>query len=1832
MNLRCKWCLFGLLSWVAMVQCAIAQPGAPVQPVAPFTEQFSGEQLPPPLTSFDDQPGVVNLGNSGMSYTDVDRQFRPRFKIDTRGGGMYGYELGNTSLGMFVPFQIEGDTAILFLDARGMVTHDGSGGANIGAGWRWWMEDIDRIVGLSAFYDNDNGQRGKYNQIGLSFESLGRYVEYRVNGYIPIGTKETFVSSSVDSSTLAFQENSLVFSRTNVAEQTYTGFDAEVGGPLPVVGRYGVNGYVGGYHLIGNGAKGGTATGASGRFMAQLNEDVSFGMQFTDDNVFGSNTQFQVFVTLPDGVPSRWLRNPRVQDRMTQSVYRQNRVLAHVDTYTTYDKAINPSNNLPYFVTQIDPNLTAAGNGTIETPFDSIAQYNAQGLAQQQHSDILYVRPRNDGSSTNLNTKDTLTLFNGQRLLSTAVPHTLQTTNFPDREFLLPSPTGFPVGGAKPMLFNSSEGDVITFAPGATSLEVSGFDITGSATGNGIAGAGNSFVSINNNIIHDALNGVLLTNMSGTTTRGVGGNVFVTGHDIGSNEGQNGFDSVILDYLRGVGTPETVDASAYSLAVIGSDPSNWSFSGGTPGNPIQVKPGYESTTFYDTDALIANPALWDEVFSKNGIVVLSYENASGGNVNAAGVEAIDSQAARFSAAISGGTDVWANSGGNNANYYNFLPTGVAATGSPINAFNGFLETSAGAAIGITNVPPNSMINGFETFNSLSATDAAYTVMETRPVVGGAETISVGVQNALIGPVGVVEPGTAGTAALITDNTFRNNFNDGFRVTNEGAAQLDVVVHRNTFSLNGGNGLRLDSNAGSVIGGFLGGEDTAAVLASTTTLGSAAILRGNTFTDNGEAGLRLTADSGTLNFGSPPGPAISAIINNVFQDNNDGVVVTSTNDSTMNLSIIDNTVSNNVSNGFALMADSGTTRLAFGGKTAEKGNRFTNNGLSGILVDLNGTAEMPSLNIQNNTMTLNGTGLSVGDGINIQAADQSLLIATTILDNVITQSGRHGVLVHATETASVSNLEISRNDINTNGTDIFGSGVYLHGEGGSVFNAKLNTNSLNSNRGDGLTIESSGLANPQMTVDSIANSFRLNEGNGINVIAGGAAVIQLTGINTSIPSTGINNTMDENGGNGLSYTAFGTSIIRSELSDTTANTNGLNGIFAESSDAALIDLKFHNIAANDNRDGDGIRGLAKGNSILSMLVNSPAMLVTSPELGASTFSGNTGNGISLTSDDTGFISASFDGVEMEDNSLNGLNINRACTSLFLGTVVNSTISNNADDGIHFLGTGSDPADPTQPLSGLANRLELINVAVDSNGGSGFSAEMYNHAAMVLNATTTSFTNHLDGDGVRVELNPGSQFGYALGAERSIFDGVTITGNGLNGISIRSNISATPLTEPASRTFFEINSNTSDTLIANNGRNGVQLNYAGGLHNVLIQGDTNPALPANSTTIQSNTADGVNVVIGNYARAGVAIDNVSVNDNTGDGIDFETTGAGAGTLTVHDSRILDNGGQGIFLGQSGTEIASGNINADVTTSYIKGNKLNGVYVNFNGSLTQNNLTFIGNDIDSNGEAGFFMQTNSVLLSAGREIQFNSFTDPFNPNLVNAPHWNTGNSTGIFGGGLLSNYLNLRSAQDTALIFTNNLVHCNGTGLDINSGQGFVLHVGTNTRVSADVRDNTFTGNLGKDVEVISCVSLNSDGVPFAPGESVLGTAGDPTATPPVPNEPSTVFLDDTAQLYMRFTGNTGNAINLGNPFNNGAFYGPDPTGLKGLNSRSAQLFQIDDGYNLNAPVNTFITNGVTQNIVNEFYTAGWYLAPSANPLFPISPFPQSYFTSPGNPFAP
>lgn len=1876
MNLRSNWCLFGFLTWVAMAGMASAQPEGSVRLGSPAAGVPADGQLPPPLTTFGGDMGQVNLGGGGPgNYTNYDRTYRPRINVDTRGGGLYGYEPGYTNLGMFLPYTIEDDTAILFADVRAIVTHTGKGGANVGAGWRWWMQDIDRIIGLSAWYDFDAGHVQSYDQIGLSFESLGRFVDFRTNGYMPIGKRDHMLGTVLDSTNTNFIGNGLFFNRTTRAEQTYTGFDTEVGGPVPLLGRYGVNGYLGGYHFVGNGQLGGSVTGVSTRLMAQVNEDVSVGVQLTDDNVFGTNVQAQVFVTLPDGTPSRWLRNPRVQDRLTASVFRQYRVLAKVDTFDVPEAAINPKDGLPYFVTHIDPNGAATGTGKFGSPLNSIAAYNNLSLAQRQQSDIIYVRPRTDDTNTNLDTGatlGTLTLFNGQRLLSTSIQNQFASNVITGGFGFLP---GFVAGAELPNLFNSTGGDVVTLAANTTQcIEVSGFNITGSATGNGIQGANNTWVVITNNDIHDALNGVVLTNTTGVgamaavitdnsfhnnlndgfrvvntaaaplelrmlgnsaidngddgaeitanagssivltvgestnadgTTKnpsvyssnndngmeinvtnstiagriststfsqnvndglrmdlnastanfrdpllgyaitnndfasntgsgveinainsstlqlsitanrfgnpniaasgnaddglrisadsgitvidiggqtqadgniftgnlqngvvlnltgasdntldigfntialsggGGGGTIFLTGHDIDFHNGQNGFDSIILDYLRGVGTTNVIPTDQYSIAVLGSGVGGWSFSGGTFGAPLQTKPGYQSTTFFDLNALAANPALWDQVFANDGIIILSHTTCGGCDVNDAGVVAINSQAARFTTAISSGTDVWANSGALSANYYNFLPAGVVATGAPLVGATGFTATPAGIAIGITDASLlTSMINGFPTHNSFATADPAFSVFETRTLGGVTENVSIGVQNAQI-------------------------------------------------------------NAG----GFVTGAGT--------------------------------------------------------------------------------------------------------------------------------------------------------DGIRVNLEDTAFLRPASIHDNTVRGYGSNGIHVIANDSSQIPDLTVTRNTITGSG-----NGITLERNDSALLNAIVTENTATGGSLAGLNVVATGTAVPNVTVSVSDNTFTGNAGSGMSFNASDAAVLLVDGDR---------NIASNNTGHGVSYAGDGTARIVSSFRNTSANGNTLNGLNVLTTGASDVNLTF--------------------TSPLD-----PLLVLTNPLVSARTsFSTNGQNGIFLATRDTSLLTLTLDNVDVNTNTLNGMSVNRQGASLFLGTVTNSSFSDNTQNGILFTGLGSDPADPNQPLSGTANELVLTDVVVNGNGtattfGNGFRADLFGDAPLVLTATTTTFNSNA-GNGLRIEVAPGAEFGDGINGPRSILDGVTITDNVQNGIQIVSNISVTPGSDVNSLTFFDVNANSGNTLISRNGLNGVLLQYTGGLHDVRILGDTDPTAPTYTTTISANGQDGIHADIGAFATATLTVDDVNVggiaaaDGNANDGIDFEVTSrmqildgattlnqtfnaAGIGTLVVNNSRIRNNGAHGLNLigqGLNSNGIAFnaepfqnfdtdpfGVINASVTGTTITDNALNGVNIDIRGQMggdhrnfnTPNQLFFDANLIASNGRHGVFLESNAGQQIRGgnthRRIAFGDPQPTTNPfpydpnNLAGTADWNTGDNTDIAGGAFLSNYMNLRTDQSTNLVFTNNVVQFNGTQTVV--GDGVYIRVGTGSYLSADIRDNTIRGNLQNDLHIESFVAYN---------RQTNAIINPPVSVPANPG-PDIVFLDDTAQLDLRLTGNTGNTLNIVDPFNNfgggrpgnvtpnGAFYPGDffkNNFGTNVQPRLAQLFQIDAGVaGVNAPINSFVANGVTTNVSNTFFNASWHLRAVADAFFPNPLFPEDFFTDPGDPFLP
>ncbi len=455
-------------------------------------------------------------GGGGSSQyfgqTEVDRVFRVRGRVDARGGQLYGYGEGYTNVGLFAPLALADENSLIFADVRAMVTNRGKGGANAGVGLRHYDESLDRVFGASVWYDYDNGHVDSYQQIGISLESLGRFADWRVNGYIPIGNDKNALS--VVYPTSFFSGHNLLISQLTTWEQAYHGFDTEIGGPFPVLGRYGLNGYVGFYYFTGPNTS--DFTGVSGRIQAQLNEDLTLGVTVTDDHTFGTNTQIQVVATLPDGTPNRWLRPLRVYDRMFQPVNRNYRAIVNTVYSTQQILAINPKDDEPYFVDHINPNVGGPGDGTIENPYSSVANYiNLE--TGKPGVDIIYVRPRNDGSSVNLDSAaggaNGLELYTNQRLLSSTTPHTVPT------QFGLVPLGGYSAGTA-PTLANSSGGNVVTLRDGAVMMEVSGFTIAGSDTGNGLYGSNNQMVLINNNTFQNGLNGVLLDNLSGLAAGG----------------------------------------------------------------------------------------------------------------------------------------------------------------------------------------------------------------------------------------------------------------------------------------------------------------------------------------------------------------------------------------------------------------------------------------------------------------------------------------------------------------------------------------------------------------------------------------------------------------------------------------------------------------------------------------------------------------------------------------------------------------------------------------------------------------------------------------------------------------------------------------------------------------------------------------------------------------------------------------------------------------------------------------------------------------------------------------------------------------------------------------------------------------------------------------------------------------------------------------------------------------------------------------------------------------------------------------------------------------
>ncbi len=475
--LQCKNKLI-LLSILSLVSGAVAEDLS-------VAEMLFGEEKPEEVFVTPAPP---------PSYVEWEGQPK-RLSVRYTSPDGIGYKSGYSTLEGFFS-SIFQDAWVPFADIRGHIFDDGRTAANVGLGLRYLT--CSHVWGINGYHDYRGTVHKHYNQAAAGLEMLGDVWDVRVNGYLPVGHKQ---SRLYHTKFKDFEGNSMYLrSKQNFAMK---GGNAEVGAHVDHFDSVPLYFAAGPYYLTG---KGGSTWGGEFRVAAdffhrylRLEGNTSY------DHYFKWIGQGQISINLPLGKGKREECSSSCDINIyTRSVQRvdRNEIIA-VGTRHPVTEAINPATKDPYFFVFV--NNTSSSLGTYESPYPSLA------LAQTNSGpgQIIYVFP-GDGSTRNMDAG--ITLQNSQMFLGASTIHPIVTTL---GNVSIPA-----LASTMPSITNTTVAPVITLANNNT---VSGFYIENN-TSNGIFGSGViNFVATQNQIVGGGVatgtgEGILLTDISGQVT------------------------------------------------------------------------------------------------------------------------------------------------------------------------------------------------------------------------------------------------------------------------------------------------------------------------------------------------------------------------------------------------------------------------------------------------------------------------------------------------------------------------------------------------------------------------------------------------------------------------------------------------------------------------------------------------------------------------------------------------------------------------------------------------------------------------------------------------------------------------------------------------------------------------------------------------------------------------------------------------------------------------------------------------------------------------------------------------------------------------------------------------------------------------------------------------------------------------------------------------------------------------------------------------------------------------------------------------------------------
>jgi hypothetical protein len=151
------------------------------------------------------------IESSTQEFTGGGAYGGTHFDVYNTTGSGVGWRQGYSQFGLFTPLNF-GDDWMIAPNGRLTITDSSRIGFSTGGILRKYMAGSDRILGFNAYYDSDESNNGfDYQQLGLGFESLGRFLDFRSNLYLPIRHEKNFVRAQGLGNTPYFAGNRVNF-------------------------------------------------------------------------------------------------------------------------------------------------------------------------------------------------------------------------------------------------------------------------------------------------------------------------------------------------------------------------------------------------------------------------------------------------------------------------------------------------------------------------------------------------------------------------------------------------------------------------------------------------------------------------------------------------------------------------------------------------------------------------------------------------------------------------------------------------------------------------------------------------------------------------------------------------------------------------------------------------------------------------------------------------------------------------------------------------------------------------------------------------------------------------------------------------------------------------------------------------------------------------------------------------------------------------------------------------------------------------------------------------------------------------------------------------------------------------------------------------------------------------------------------------------------------------------------------------------------------------------------------------------------------------------------